>query len=260
LNFGPPGTPAAVRLQNARRYLQGLQLRYSPAHPDVVRAQRLVSQFEKAALEQTARSSGRGAAVADQARAASIAAASRRLAAIDKEIATKSAEQARLRNAVAEYQSRVEHGPAHEARLIALTRDYDIIRDTYRGLLAKKEESGLVADLERHQGAEQFRILEPARLPQRPNSPDRPRIILFGIGIGLALGLGLTVLVELRDQSFRSAPEVVHVLSLPVLAMVPAISTRYERRAFIRRLGLGVALVTIVALVGGGVFALRGWW
>ena len=260
LNFGPPGTPHAVRLESARRYLQSLQLRRTAAHPDVQRAQRIVAELEKAALEQTARAGRAAAAPGASGRAAAIALARRQLAAIDTEIAGKVAEEGRLRRAVAEYQHRVDSGPAHDAKLTELTRDYDIIRESYRALLAKKEESGIAADLERQQASEQFRIVEPARLPVGPAAPNRPRMVLVGIGLGLAVGLALTMLLELRDRSFRTAPEVVHALSLPVLAMVPTISTRYERRLFIRRLALGVGLLALVALVGGGVLVLRGGW
>lgn len=263
MNFGAPGTPTNVRLQNARRYLDNLTMRgLRPAHPEVVRARKIVEQLEKGAAEQTVVNKGRPPAgsPAAQMRAANLAAAQRRLLTLDKEIATRTAELTRLRQAMAEYQARVESGPAHEAKLIELTRDYDILQDQYKSLLAKKEETSISADLERQHSAEQFRIVDPARVPDRPMSPNRPVIAGIGLGIGLALGLGLTVLLELRDQSFRSAPEVIDVLSLPVLAMVPAIPTRYERRRFVRRLSVGVGLLAVMAILGGGLLALGNWW
>jgi uncharacterized protein involved in exopolysaccharide biosynthesis len=261
MNFGAPGTPTSVRLRNARRYLDNLLLRLRPVHPEVVRAQRIVATLEKLAIEQSANAANRAPGTAGgQARAAAVNAAKRRLAALDKEIATKTAELLRLGQSITEYQRRVDSGPAHEAKLIELTRDYDIIRETYRSLLAKKEESGIAANMARQSASEQFQIVEPARVPSRPISPNRPNFVFAGIGIGLAFGLGLTVLLELRDQSFRSAPEVIDVLALPVLAMVPAIPTRYARRIFMRRLAVGAGLLVFVAIVSGGLFALRSWW
>jgi len=70
----------------------------------------------------------------------------------------------------------------------------------------------------------------------------------------------LTVLLELRDQSFRSATEIIDVLSLPVLAMVPAMATRYDRRLFVRRLTVVAGLLAGIAILGSGLFALRSWW
>jgi uncharacterized protein involved in exopolysaccharide biosynthesis len=263
LNFGAPGTPTPVRLQNARRHLDGLLLRgLRPAHPEVVRARKIVDQLEKAAADQATANKGRPAPSSPlaQIRAANVAAAQRRLAALDREIAARTNELARLQQVLGDYQSRVESGPAHEAKLIELTRDYDILNESYKGLLAKKEETNISADLERQHASEQFRIVDPARVPKRPMSPNRPLIAGIGVAIGLALGVVLTVLLELRDQSFRSAPEVIDVLSLPVLAMVPAIPTRYERRLFVRRLTVAVGLVAGIAMLGGGLFALRSWW
>ncbi len=69
---------------------------------------------------------------------------------------------------------------------------------------------------------EQFRTLDPARLPERPISPNRPLINLIGAFAGLALGVGLVALLEYRDNSFRTDDEVVSVLALPVVAVIPA--------------------------------------
>jgi uncharacterized protein involved in exopolysaccharide biosynthesis len=261
MNFGAPGTSVVIRLENARRYLANLQLRLRPAHPEVVRATRMVEQLEAAVKEQTVKGPSRAISPLARARAeAAVNAARRRLATADKEIAAKTAELSRLQNNMALYQSRVESGPMHEARLVELTRDNEVLRASYQTLLAKKEESGIAANLARQQGSQQFKIIEQARLPTRPASPNRPMMGLAGLGIGLGLGLTLVVVLELRDQSFRSVPEVIDVLSLPVLATVPTISTNYERRRFRRRLALGAGMAVFVALVGGGLFALRNWW
>jgi hypothetical protein len=78
--------------------------------------------------------------------------------------------------------------------------------------------------------------------------------------MGLALGFGLTILLELRDQSFRAAPEVVQVLSLPVLAMVPGMVTRYEQRQTNKRLALSFGIILMGVALTGGYFAFRNWW
>ena len=55
------------------------------------------------------------------------------------------------------------------------------MQQTYRSLLQKKEESQISANLEKRQIGEQFKILDPARMPERPASPDRPRLYLIAI-------------------------------------------------------------------------------
>jgi len=175
---------------------------------------------------------------------------------IDKEIARKSAEQERLKAQIQTLQSRVENEPTRESELISLTRDYETSKATYQSLLARREEAGIAADLERQQVGQQFKTLDPARLPEKPSGPNRQRINLIAAAAGLALGIGLTVLLEIRDQSFRNAVEIVPVLSLPVLASVPAIMTRTERLRS-RRLVLAVMTLFLTLVGSGGAVAYK---
>ena len=110
---------------------------------------------------------------------------------VDRQIATKEADVARLRQAVSDYQHRVEAVPGHESELTDLMRDYETLQKTYANLLAKKQDSKISANLEREQVSEQFKILDPARLPQKPFSPDRLKITLIGAVLGLLAGVAL---------------------------------------------------------------------
>jgi hypothetical protein len=128
-----------------------------------------------------------------------------------------------------------------------LMRDYTTLQNVYTTLLTKKEDSKMAANMERRQGGEQFRLLEPARLPERPVSPNRPLITFFGIVAGAAFGLLLIALLEYRDSSLKTDDEAVAVLELPVLAVVPLMQSEAERRtALRRRLVLGASLSATV--------------
>jgi polysaccharide biosynthesis transport protein len=93
----------------------------------------------------------------------------------------------------------------------------------------------MAASLERQQGGEQFRLLDPARLPERPIYPNRPGIIFMGLAIGVGIGIGIVALLEYRDHSLRTDDDVMLTLALPVLAVIPVMSTRAERAAARRR-------------------------
>ena len=245
-------------LQTLQRSLAGLQIRLKPDHPDIIRTKRLIADMEKAIGVGQGAEPGEvvrvdpGAAV----RTARISQVRAQIDNIDKEIARKTAEQEKLKVQIQTLQRRVENEPTRESELIGLTRDYDTSRATYQSLLARREEAGIAADLERQQVGQQFKTLDPARLPEKPSGPNRQRINLIAAGAGLALGLGLTVLLEIRDQSFRNAVEIVPVLSLPVLASVPAIMTRTERlRA--RRLVLAMMTIFLTLAGSGGAVAYK---
>ena len=95
---------------------------------------------------------------------------------LDRQIATKEADVARLRQSVSDYQRRVDAVPGHESELTALMRDYETLQKIYTSLLAKKEDSKISANLERQQVGEQFKILDPARLPETAVQPEPAQI------------------------------------------------------------------------------------
>jgi len=266
----PPPADLAGKLAALRQMqvqLAALELRLKPDHPDVIRLKRQISDLEKSTGRSIASSSSSpdepgevvlpdSATIVRNARITQVRA---QLGNADKEIARRTADQEKLKLQIVTLQQRVDAQPAREAELIALTRDYETLKGTYTSLLAKKEESGIAANLEREQVSQQFKTLDPARLPERPYGPPRTMINLFAAGAGLALGLGLTVLLELRDQSFRSAAEIVPVLSLPVLASVPSIVTAVERR---RARRMAVAVITLLVTSAGtaGILAYKYGW
>ena len=174
---------------------------------------------------------------------------------IDHQLAASQAEEARLKQLVAVYQSKVEVVPTRESELVELTRDYSTLQTAYASLLTKREDSKIAANLERRQIGEQFRILDPASLPERPyNQMRRIGIMASGALAGLVLGLLLVGFGEYRDLTLRQEPDVIRILSLPVLALVPEMRSRRERRSHrIRTLAAnltaGVALLGAVGLI-----------
>jgi uncharacterized protein involved in exopolysaccharide biosynthesis len=107
----------------------------------------------------------------------------------------------------------------------------------------------VAADLERRQIGEQFRILDPARVPIKPFRPNRLMINGVGVGLGLLVGVALVALLELRDSSFRTEVEITNLLTLPVLAMIPVVETPADLTA--RRRRRAVASVAGFVLVSG---------
>ncbi len=173
---------------------------------------------------------------------------------LDRQIANKQGEEKRLRAASAGYQARVDLVPARESEMAELTRDYATLQTMYTTLLSKKEDSKIAANLERRQIGEQFKLLDPARMPERPFSPDRRTINMMGIFAGLAIGLALVALLEYRESSFKTDDELVAVLGLPVLAVVPSMRSEEERRLLLRRkilvsVGLGSTVTACLAVV-----------
>jgi uncharacterized protein involved in exopolysaccharide biosynthesis len=239
-----------------------MELRLKPEHPDIGRMKRLITNLEQKAEREALEaplSPGTGAP-RSPAEAARIAKRNELEALAERlrsSIAARDTEQNRLRGMVAEYQRRLEAAPARETELIELTRDYNTLERMYNSLLAKSEESKLSVNLEARQVGQQFRILDPARVPARPFSPNRARIYALGAFGGIALGTAIVFLLVYRDSSLKTDDDVVVSLGIPVLALVPWMQTTVDqRRRRQRRLLLGGATAVLtLALVGGAA-----WW
>lgn len=264
----PQQSPSLPQLAQAEKTLEQLQLRLTPNHPEVVRQQRVVADLRKKVADETAvvalaSDNTRPVVTVDPTQVARLTRIEQMRIEIDslgRQIEQKEREEARLRGVIAEYQARVESAPARESELTELMRDYDTLQNTYTQLLRKKEDAQVSANLERYQIGEQFKILDPARMPEKPYSPDRPRLYGLGAVGGLVVGLLLAALLEFRDSSLRTDADVVATLTLPVLAMIPELLTNEVRQSRVRRKRLAwgaMAGTAVVVAAAAAVWVLR---
>ena len=237
------------KLEVARANLRTLELRLKADHPDVIAARRQVAELDSqvAALSAGAPAAAdKPPASADVARQLRLKQNQAEIDALDRQIRGKEAELARVRQTIEEYQRRVDAAPTRETELTELMRDYTTLQNMYTSLLAKKEESKLAANLERAQAGEQFKILDPARVPEQAFSPNRVQMNLLGLVVGLGLGVGLAAMLEFRDTSLRTEDEIVRLFALPVIALIPVMRTAADQRRARRRIVLAFAAATFV--------------
>jgi polysaccharide chain length determinant protein (PEP-CTERM system associated) len=266
----PGERTAAEELEAARNVLAVYETTKKPDHPDIGIARRAVRDLEKKAAAEAARlekerekeeaeakaaaAERRGPTPAEFARERQMNEARARIASIDRRLEEGQAQLTKLRAVVAGYQARLEAVPTRESEMIELMRDYDTLQKNYQSLLAKKEDSKIAANLERRQIGEQFKLLDPARLPERPFSPNRQLINMAGLLGGLLFGVVLVGLLEYRDSTFKTDDDVMSVLALPVLAVVPLMESKVDRKVHRRRkfligAGLGTTVAACLALV-----------
>jgi uncharacterized protein involved in exopolysaccharide biosynthesis len=208
-----------------------LQQRYTDTHPDVVKAKKDVATLQKrvdesnAAESNAAQASPRNRATPEVrgGEPAGVQQLRAQLHGMELSIRDKERAQAELQRQIKTFESRIQLSPVVEEKHKQLTRDYQTALDFYNQLLGKKNQSEMATDLERRQQGEQFRVLDPPNLPEKPTFPNRRLFAAGGFGGGLALGLVIALLLEYRDKSIRSEQDVQFYLELPTLALMPTV-------------------------------------
>ena len=223
--------PMAMEQQLAalQAQLLTLEARYTSDHPDVIKTQGAIALLKRK-IEESGHNAGSKAEKAPEKKVAamitepqSIQQLRLTLYQLEQTIKEKTVQQENLQQQIKVYQSRLQLSPMVEEQYKQMTRDYEVSRKFYDELLSKSAQSAMATDLERRQQGEQFRIMDPPNLPERPVFPNRPMFALGGLMGGLALGVGLAFLMELQDKSVRDERDVAFFLELPTLAVLPVV-------------------------------------
>jgi protein tyrosine kinase modulator len=213
------------QLDNDRNLLLTLQTRYTERHPDIVKLKNDIAELQKKIQEAPAQDQGQLSeqkAKTPRSEPPQIQQLRAQLHQIELTISQRKQEQRQLQRQIATLQSRIQLSPIVQQQFKALTRDHQTALDFYNDLLKKRNESEMATELERRQQGEQFRVLDPPSLPERPSFPNRTLFSLGGLGAGLAVGLGMAQLAESRDKSMRTKRDVEFYLGARTLALIPS--------------------------------------
>jgi succinoglycan biosynthesis transport protein ExoP len=200
-------------LGSAEAALAAAQSQYSDTHPDVIAAKERVRQLR----------SMTASARPDNTLQEQVAANN---ASIRQLMEQRDATMARANAAVsgsARAPAILEQAMQLESRATTLRNQYQQISEN----LLKAQNSARMATEQR---AERLSLVEPANLPDRPYSPNRPLLIAGGAAAGLLFGLLLALAIEFVNRPVRS-PRQLEQLNLPVIGLVPLIKTKAQPRA-----------------------------
>jgi len=254
-----PGSSGGERerpsdLASLRSELAGLQARYTPSHPDVIRVKEMIGRLE----QERAKTEAQPDKTENPSAMPGVDAAVRRqYMEVEHEVMNLKVDQERLKSQIKYYQQKVEETPLREQELISVNRDYNNLKETYNTMLRKKLDAEISVSMERKQKGEQFRILDTAKEPERPIKPDVPSILLMTVALALGLGGGVAYLRDMMDTSFRKPEEIEKELKLPILVSIPFKHTKQEikgqkRKEIFKAAGVAAGFaVSVVAIVVG---------
>jgi polysaccharide chain length determinant protein (PEP-CTERM system associated) len=245
--------PFDERLQEIRRNLDNLLLKYTENHPDVKAARQSIKQLEAEGARGSSGSSGGARAGAPtKGEVANTVYDQIKVRLVDAEAAV-AAVQRRLETALTD-QERIEKvaksAPGILAQAQDLDRDYSVLKKNYQELVARREATQIAHAADTKTEKIQFRIVDPPQVPILPAAPNRPMyvsiVLLFGLGAGLAVPLALTQI----DRSFTTIGQL-RSLGVPILGSVTRLSLgAARRRAMLQLTGVCASAFLLIAVYG----------
>jgi len=199
-----------------KRELEDLRTKYTDNHPDVIAMKKKMADLEK----------NKDTYDSDIIKDPRYKELKNQLTTTSLEIKRLQDDSASISAQINKYMRRIEQTPAREQDMAALVREYQSMKLTHETLLKKSQEAQQAENLEKRQKGEQFRVIDPARVPEKPFSPDVPKILLISLFAGLASGLALAFILEQMDRSFHDADDVEISLGIKVLATIPEIEEK----------------------------------
>ena len=142
------------------------------------------------------------------------------------------------------YQERLDRTPKWAHELGVLQRDYEIARTKYQSVVSRRVEAEIAQDLEAKSAESLFHVMSTAGVPTTAARPDRMSGLLIAFLVSLGLGILTAVVLEMRDDSIRDTQELRDRLPLPVLAVVPNMHGKAEKRVLMPATGARNGVVT----------------
>jgi polysaccharide biosynthesis transport protein len=237
--------PDKDRLKELRARIVSLRTRYSEEYPDVIKTKQEIAE-----LERRLGSAHKQTAVGGQSDNPAYVALTAQLSGVRSDISSVNRQISDTRGRRDSYRHRIESGPRTEEQYKLLVSERNNLQLKYDDLMKKGMEAKVAQGLEKTQMGERFTLIDPARLPEEPVSPNIPAVLLIGLILGMGSGVGTASLREFSDKSAHSPEDLALVTQLNVLAAIPDIVTQEDREKRKKKLKV-MLIITGAAIVCG---------
>jgi len=242
-------SPVEERLQELRRNLDGLLLKFTENHPDVKSTRASIAQIESEAKKS---GGGAGSSAGGTGQIANGAYEQIKVRLVDAEAAVASVQRrlTEAENDQAKVEKIAKSAPGILVQARDLNRDYGVLKKNFEELVARREATAIANAADTKTEKIQFRIVDPPQVPVVPAAPNRALLVsvvlLFGIGAGLAV----PVLVMQLDRSFATLSQLRN-LGMPILGHVSRLSLgAAQRHAAFQLAGVTASALVLVAVYG----------
>ncbi len=239
------------QIRKKQKILDTLKLTYTDTYPDVVSV-RLQIEDLQAALEGAGEEDVNDSSSASQKNSninPLYEELRSKLSEAKVELATRLRRQQGTEKLLVNEKQRLKRLAARQADLSELSRDYEVTRSIYEGMLGRKETARLSMTLDIEGQGVKYKIQQPAAYPLTPKGIRFFHFALAGPVVGVLVPLGLLIIFILLDPRIRFVDKLAANIPIPILGVVPHIHTRLSKRLFksdIILLGVFVILVMSV--------------
>lgn len=251
---GPSGNPmvgeGANTLGQMEEALAVLKSKYSDEHPDVIAVKKRIEMMRKAGAGAKA-GSDRGPKVIGHKLNSEAKFVRREIGELEADLASLNQENANLKRSIDELEADIKEMPLKEQELVKINRDYANVKANYERLSSAREDAVLQRDLVTSQKGTQFRIVDAPARPEVPAGPPRALIGAGGIGAGVALLVVIPMVLMLVNGSFKTRDEVEADLGLPVIGVIPPMSTPRSKAQGRRALTVSLAASAMSFVAAG---------
>lgn len=256
-----PGGDPYQKLAQMHSYLDALLVKYKETHPEVKRIRKSIDALEAQLSANgnpgTEDKGGRRSSNNLISRDPVLQAAAIQQRDLERNLVELRVDEKELRAQIQKFEEWIAAAPVREAEWSALTRDYTQFKSHYDFLVSQDLQASSIENLEKKQQGSQFKIMDPARLPQKPIKPDFMKIMVLAIGLGCALGGGLALGLDLLDSSFKDPLEIEEYLGMSVACSVPYLPlTKEKRLSRLKNIGFILYFITGLAILAAAFYYL----
>jgi succinoglycan biosynthesis transport protein ExoP len=233
-----------TRLEELKVQLVHLQSQFSDQYPDVIKTRAEIAELEKS-LGHSNKTAKQENDPPDNPAYITLAS---QLSSTKADIASIQRQIREAEEVANMYRQRIANTPKVEEAYKTILIERDNTQKKFNELMGKHMEARVAQGLEKEQKGERFTLIDPARLPEKPDKPNRLAIMLIGLVLGIGAGVGWASLREFTDMSIRDTESLVSATSYPVLASIPEIKTQEDlRKEKKKRIAIIIAVLVCIA-------------
>jgi len=213
------------RIQELESKLDALLLKYTERHPDVKEAKNRLDHLNSLKEKEIENylAARAGSSSSNQiSQNPVIQSLQIQVNQLENQVASIKVRRDNYANQVKDLENKIHILPEIEAELTALNRGYEITKQQYEKLLARKETAQLAKQADETTSKINFRIIDPPRAPVEPTGPKRILFLFVSLVFGASVGIGLSFLFSQINPVVTSRNQVTKETGIPVFGVISA--------------------------------------